>query len=251
MTPDIPQPEKQEGERELVDVLWYGHCHNASSFDEIDEGAKRQWFKLAEAVLVAGYVPAREHEDDDDNAGAELSRMEDDMLDIHDVLTDAGLPGAVNAESIRERIVELAKAREITDRQRHEITTMNAVLHRKNVELDALHMVWCDGGCPRGVHRWSDELVTEEIVAAAERNATRLRRWFDAACFRLDGALTPTASEWHREYVATITLTEVLEWLRGDEGERVRREADEHGVPAEDALAHALEAALGQEEHDG
>lgn len=49
----------------------------------------------------------------------------------------------------------------------------------RNLELDALHYVWCDGGCKGGVHRWSDGEVTEELVQLAERNTARLRSWFE------------------------------------------------------------------------
>jgi hypothetical protein len=52
------------------------------------------------------------------------------------------------------------------------------VLRRKNLELDALHFVWCDGGCADGVHRWDHGVLTEAIVAEAERNTARLRRWW-------------------------------------------------------------------------
>lgn len=81
--------------------------------------------------------------------------------------------------------------------QRRELANLYDVLHRKNLELDALHMVWCDGGCVNGVHRWTDEPITEEIVALAERNTKRLRHWFDVVQFRLKHA--PMQSEWQQE----------------------------------------------------
>jgi len=50
----------------------------------------------------------------------------------------------------------------------------------RNIELDALHFVWCDGGCRFGVHRYGEHPpLTEEIVFAAERNAMRLRQWLE------------------------------------------------------------------------
>lgn len=50
--------------------------------------------------------------------------------------------------------------------------------HKRNVELDTLHYVWCNGGCAGGVHRFGEHPeLTEEIVAAAERNTKRLRQW--------------------------------------------------------------------------
>lgn len=94
-------------------------------------------------------------------------------------------------------MTDLAELRETCERQRREIAHLNDVLHRKNIELDALHMVWCDGGCYSGVHRYEDRPVTEEIVVAAERNTARLRRWFDVVRFKLDRY--PSFSDWHRE----------------------------------------------------
>lgn len=50
--------------------------------------------------------------EDEDSAGAECSRLEADILDLHDQLERAGLPGAINAESVRERIELLVAARD-------------------------------------------------------------------------------------------------------------------------------------------
>lgn len=76
-----------------------------------------------------------------------------------------------------ERILVL----ETANRQlRWLVTHLQSCLHQKNLALDAMHWVWRDGGCPGGVHRYDDMReapLTEEIVAAAERNTERLRRW--------------------------------------------------------------------------
>lgn len=55
------------------------------------------------------YQPA-----DDNDVGCELSRIESDQLEIHDALEVAGLPGAINAESILERIALLARRSEVS-----------------------------------------------------------------------------------------------------------------------------------------
>lgn len=65
-----------------------------------------------------------------------------------------------------------------------EVKSLNAVLARKNRELDALHYVWCSGGCDGGVHRFVPGQVTEEVVAAAERNTRRLRSWIENSKLR-------------------------------------------------------------------
>ena len=51
-------------------------------------------------------------------------------------------------------------------------------LAKKNRELDALHYVWCSGGCDGGVHRYSEKELTAEIVASAVRNTDRLVQWW-------------------------------------------------------------------------
>lgn len=51
----------------------------------------------------------------------------------------------------------------------------------RNRALDALHFVWCEGGCPKGVHRYTNapDEVTEAMVEAGERQIERLRTWFE------------------------------------------------------------------------
>lgn len=70
-------------------------------------------------------------------------------------------------------------------RLKSEIREMQLVLERKNRELDALHYVWCNGGCDGGTHRWTENTVTEEVVLEAERNTKRLREWFDNNQYKL------------------------------------------------------------------
>ena len=50
----------------------------------------------------------------------------------------------------------------------------------RNREMDALHYVWCNGGCEGGVSRYVGEEITEDIVKSAERNTSRLRTWFNS-----------------------------------------------------------------------
>ena len=86
--------------------------------------------------------------------------------------------------------------------QARELTQLQESLRRKNLELDALHMVWCDGGCPSGIHRFDTEPISQEMIELAERNTERLRRWWNSAIFRID--TYPTASEWHQQYAERI-----------------------------------------------
>lgn len=65
------------------------------------------------------------------------------------------------------------------DTYKRQLTIVQRENHQRNVEMDALHYVWCDGGCKSGVHRFGEHPpLTEAIIAAAERNVQRLRRWF-------------------------------------------------------------------------
>lgn len=66
-------------------------------------------------------------------------------------------------------------------RLKREIREMQLAAEKRNRELDAMHWVWCDGGCYTGVHRFDEEgpaAITQEIVDAAVRNTERLKRWW-------------------------------------------------------------------------
>lgn len=74
---------------------------------------------------------------------------------------------------------------------RKEIRKMQKAAEHRNQELDAMHWVWCDGGCETGVHRFDGkgpEAITEEIVAEAERNTARLKRWLANRNYRQERA---------------------------------------------------------------
>lgn len=65
--------------------------------------------------------------------------------------------------------------------QERELRKLKDSLGRKNLELDALHYVWCDGGCSGGVHRYKemeDKPLTKEIVDYARYNTERLRIYY-------------------------------------------------------------------------
>jgi hypothetical protein len=89
-------------------------------------------------------------------------------------------------EVVRHKIIDIPDAeaeviylRDRVRTLRDEIHRKDEVLHRKNIELDAMHWVWCDGGCETGTHRFTEDDLTEEVVKAAESNTARLRRWFN------------------------------------------------------------------------
>jgi cob(I)alamin adenosyltransferase len=76
---------------------------------------------------------------------------------------------------------ELATSKEARENLRTELTMMQQAAETRNRELDALHYVWCSGGCAKGTHRYCDspDEITEETVQIIERQATRLRSWFE------------------------------------------------------------------------
>ena len=51
---------------------------------------------------------------------------------------------------------------------------LNEALQRKNLQLEALHFVWCSGGCDGG----HGPELTGEIVVRDGRNTRRLRTWW-------------------------------------------------------------------------
>lgn len=91
---------------------------------------------------------------------------------------------------------ELENLKERNRQQGRQITMLQDLLRKKNLELDALHFVWCDGACPQGIHRFSNDVrLTEEMIQMAERNTRRMRRWYNTVKWRL--TKFPTMSEWH------------------------------------------------------
>lgn len=84
---------------------------------------------------------------------------------------------------------ENARLREAAQQLRQQISIKDRVLHDKNVALDALGWVWCDGGCKAGVGRFTEFEPTEEAVVIIEHNTKRLRRWFTNRAYRARQAL--------------------------------------------------------------
>lgn len=74
---------------------------------------------------------------------------------------------------------EILRLRQRNTTLRRELSISNANNAERNRALDALHYVWCDGGCKGGVHRYcgSPDDITEEVVQTVERQAKRLRAW--------------------------------------------------------------------------
>lgn len=64
-------------------------------------------------------------------------------------------------------------------RLKRELTNQNHALRQRNIALDALHYVWCSGGCQTGMHRFDGGSLTEGVLLQAESAVKRMRTWFD------------------------------------------------------------------------
>jgi hypothetical protein len=89
-----------------------------------------------------------------------------------------------NPKKIEEMLDLIEKLEKENYELKRQLSNQRDNNHRRNVELDALHYVWCDGGCKSGVHRWSKNTITQEVVDAAVRNTNRLVAWYSINCKR-------------------------------------------------------------------
>lgn len=67
----------------------------------------------------------------------------------------------------------------LNTKQGETIKRLQDNLHEKNIALDAMGFVWCDGGCEGGIYRYNDKELTEELLIKAENNVKRMRTWFN------------------------------------------------------------------------
>jgi len=99
----------------------------------------------------------------------------------------------------------LQQYREKIEHLKREIHFKNETLHEKNLALDALHYVWCNGHCPGGVHRYTDETFTEEVVLQAEYQAKRLRSKYNTMVWAIENwPKGPGFSDWHKQHIERL-----------------------------------------------
>lgn len=93
---------------------------------------------------------------------------------------DVGNDGVADDERVRRLRTENEQLLDKLRNLREQVTRARENNEERNRELDALHYVWCNGGCTGGVHRYcgSPDDVTEEVVATAEALVKRLRSWY-------------------------------------------------------------------------
>lgn len=106
---------------------------------------------------------------------------------------------------------------------KREVTYAKTRNEERNRMLDALGMVWCDGGCSGGMKRYGDlgfgpsGEVTAEHVGALLRNARRALSWFinrEVKRAHHSGIPADPEVEAARALVAA-TLPEAYRWLVG------------------------------------
>lgn len=134
--------------------------------------------KLKGGLIAGVAVPptllvVREHAD-----GREDWNLDDSYHSLADAEQLADVLNELEAYKALGPVEELAALRDKNKNLRQALADATRNNHKRNIELDALHFVWCDGGCWNGTHRYTEGEITEEIVAVAERNTKRLRQWF-------------------------------------------------------------------------
>ncbi len=92
----------------------------------------------------------------------------------------AGEPG-----SVKEAIKQLGALRIKVKEQAKTIQTMQEVATLRNKQLEALHLVWCNGGCNGGVG--DRENLTREKVLQAAVYVNRLVTWWNNRAYKDSG----------------------------------------------------------------
>lgn len=108
---------------------------------------------------------------------SEVERLRDQILNENDARAFTSYTDYKNTVAAYEQAIRNEAAGEI-ERLKRELTFACRNNEKRNKELDALHYVWCSGGCEGGAHRWTDQPLTEEIVSIALRNTQRLIQHF-------------------------------------------------------------------------
>jgi len=90
------------------------------------------------------------------------------------------LAGETNA--VRDAVTQLGALRVRVKQQAWEINNMREIATLRNKQMEALHMVWCSGGCAYGVG--DRENLTREKVVEAVAYAKRLSMWWNNRAYR-------------------------------------------------------------------
>lgn len=154
----------------------------AKPADDANQAAKKRYSEQLSEVVAQAFAEELRLRDQaeatlaeersEKRAGATLlAKATDRINDLESALANAQRAG----NELRTKVQRQAEA----------LSTAQAAAERRNIELDALHYVWCDGGCESGVHRYGEHPpLTKEIVEAAQKYVQRLTRWWNNSEFR-------------------------------------------------------------------
>lgn len=167
--------------------------------DAKEEAIKTEAFRkqFSDAMLLDFKILKEKHEEECDKLFLEAAHHEDEIvyvtLDAHGLtLHEAAVKGI--EFTAKSACAAIAKLRLLPDErlktiqilegriceQRKQIAHQIEAIKERNLAMDALHYVWCSGGCTCGVHRFTTVTkLTEEVVRAAELNTKRLRSWWE------------------------------------------------------------------------
>jgi len=84
--------------------------------------------------------------------------------------------------SMREAIKQLGALRIKVKEQARTIKNMQEIATLRNRQMEAMHMVWCNGGCAGGVG--DRENLTRDKVVEVVRYADRLTAWWNNRAYR-------------------------------------------------------------------
>lgn len=103
---------------------------------------------------------------------------------------------------------DLLLAAQALETRQHEVAHLHKAAARRNVQLDALGIVWCDGGCPGGMHRHHpDREVTAKQVAELVANAGRAVAWFVNNAGRVSDRTGTHRAAWESARAEVIAAT--------------------------------------------
>ena len=84
--------------------------------------------------------------------------------------------------SVRDAVTQLGALRVRAKQQAWEIRNMQEIATLRNKQMEALHMVWCSGGCAGGVG--DRDSLTREKVLEAVTYTRRLVSWWNNRAYR-------------------------------------------------------------------
>lgn len=153
----------------------------------------------------------------------------------------------VESSALKDARIEVENGRLKAERDeaKRQVVNHQANNRERNLELDALHYVWCDGGCAGGIHRFGEHPpLTQEIVELAVRNTSRIVHWFLNKSHRDNGHKTPEFAERYTHYAGISKLQDAEDRIA-----KLEKERDALDKHLNNALDDNIKAIEFQEQH--